>query len=196
MSSLGFIHDLRVADLPADVACQAQRCLLDLVGVAAAGRETELSRIVHDFAVRQMGASEGGSRLIFDGRRASAAGAAFAGASTIDSFDAHRLAAGPEGVAWPLRHSDQPRHLDDRRIGRGYDRDATRRGRRSRPDHRDPEPPTARLFQAPDRLGAAAQDRLARGGGRERASIALQPDAAAAAYTKRPMRSEADPQTM
>lgn len=102
MTPLAFIHDLRFSDLPADVAHQARRCLLDLVGVAAAGRQTELSRIVHGFALRQMGASEGGARLIFDGRRASAAGAAFAGASTIDSFDAHDghpLTKGHAGVA-------------------------------------------------------------------------------------------------
>jgi 2-methylcitrate dehydratase PrpD len=102
MSTLAFIHDLRLADLPADVVHQARRCLLDLIGVAAAGRQTELSRIVHGFALRQMGTSEGGARLIFDGRRASAAGAAFAGASTIDSFDAHDghpLTKGHAGVA-------------------------------------------------------------------------------------------------
>jgi 2-methylcitrate dehydratase PrpD len=102
MTPLAFIHDLRFADLPHDVVHQARRCLLDLVGVAAAGRQTELSRIVHGFAIRQMGASEGGARLIFDGRRASAAGAAFAGASTIDSFDAHdghALTKGHAGVA-------------------------------------------------------------------------------------------------
>jgi 2-methylcitrate dehydratase PrpD len=102
MNPIAFIHQLRFADLPSDVAHQARRCLLDLIGVAAAGRQTELSRIVHGFAVRQMGASEGGARLIFDGRRASAAGAAFAGASTIDSFDAHDghpLTKGHAGVA-------------------------------------------------------------------------------------------------
>jgi 2-methylcitrate dehydratase PrpD len=102
MSPLAFIHDLRFGDLPREVVHQARRCLLDLIGVAASGRSTELSRIVHGFAVRQMGASEGGARLIFDGRRASPAGAAFAGASTIDSFDAHdghALTKGHAGVA-------------------------------------------------------------------------------------------------
>ena len=83
MTPLAFIHDLRFSDLPADVAHQARRCLLDLIGVAAAGRQTELSRIVHSFAIRQMGASEGGARLIFDGRRASAAGAAWNGADWV-----------------------------------------------------------------------------------------------------------------
>jgi len=102
MSPLAFIHDLRLDELPGEVVHQLRRCLLDLIGVAAAGRQTELSRIVHGFAVRQMGASEGGARLIFDGRHAGAAGAAFAGASTIDSFDAHDghpLTKGHAGVA-------------------------------------------------------------------------------------------------
>jgi len=102
MTPLSFIHALRFADLPEDVTHQARRCLLDLVGVAASGRTTELSRIVHNFAVRHMGAGEGGARLLFDGRRASVAGAAFAGASTIDSFDAHdghALTKGHAGVA-------------------------------------------------------------------------------------------------
>jgi 2-methylcitrate dehydratase PrpD len=99
---VAFIHGLAFSDLPDAVVAQAKRCLLDLVGVAAAGRATELSRIVHAYAVSQMGAASGGARLIFDGRRASPTGAAFAGASTIDAFDAHdghRLTKGHAGVA-------------------------------------------------------------------------------------------------
>jgi 2-methylcitrate dehydratase PrpD len=99
---VAFIHRLSFADLPREVVAQAKRCLLDLVGVAASGRETDLSRIVHDFAVAQMGAGTGGARLVFDGRRASPTGAAYAGASTIDAFDAHdghRLTKGHAGVA-------------------------------------------------------------------------------------------------
>jgi 2-methylcitrate dehydratase PrpD len=68
---------------------QAKRCLLDLIGVAASGLQTDLSRIVRDHAVRHMGSGEGGARILFDGRGASPAGAAYAGASTIDAFDAH-----------------------------------------------------------------------------------------------------------
>jgi 2-methylcitrate dehydratase PrpD len=99
---VAFIHGLAFADLPDAVIAQAKRCILDLVGVAAAGRATELSRIVHGYVVSQMGAASGGARLIFDGRRASPTGAAFAGASTIDAFDAHdghRLTKGHAGVA-------------------------------------------------------------------------------------------------
>ncbi|WP_460451115.1 MmgE/PrpD family protein [Alsobacter sp. SYSU BS001988] len=103
MLPIAFIHELRFGDLPAGVVHQARRCLLDLVGVAASGRSTALSGIAHKFAVRNLGAGEGGgARLLFDGRRASPAGAAFAGASTIDSFDAHdghALTKGHAGVA-------------------------------------------------------------------------------------------------
>ena len=102
MTPVGFIHAVRVEDLPGEVVAQAKRCLIDLIGVAASGRRTALSRIVHDFAVRQMAAGDGGVRLLFDGRRASLAGAALAGASTIDAFDAHdghRLTKGHAGVA-------------------------------------------------------------------------------------------------
>jgi 2-methylcitrate dehydratase PrpD len=100
---VAFIHRLSYADLPAAVVTQAKRCVLDLVGVAASGRQTDLSRIVHGFALAQMGGGSGsGARLLFDGRRASASGAAYAGASTIDAFDAHdghRLTKGHAGVA-------------------------------------------------------------------------------------------------
>ncbi|HEX8666358.1 MAG TPA: MmgE/PrpD family protein [Beijerinckiaceae bacterium] len=103
MSAVDFIHGLRFEDLPAAVVAQAKRCVLDLLGVAASGLETDLSRIVRDHAVRHMGAGEGrGARLLFDGRRASVPGAAYAGASTIDAFDAHDghpLTKGHAGVA-------------------------------------------------------------------------------------------------
>ncbi len=99
---IAFIHELAFADLPPAVVRQAKRCLLDLIGVAASGRQTELSRIVHQVACSQMGTHEAGARLMFDGRRVSVTGAAYAGASTIDSFDAHdghRLTKGHAGVA-------------------------------------------------------------------------------------------------
>lgn len=98
-----FVHGLRYADLPDDIVAQARRCLLDLLGVAASGRRTRLSRAIHDHAVRFFGAGLGaGARLLFDGRRAGAPGAAMAGGMTIDSIDAHdghRLTKGHAGVA-------------------------------------------------------------------------------------------------
>jgi 2-methylcitrate dehydratase PrpD len=98
---VGWIHALRFEHLPPHVVEQAKRCLLDLIGVAAAGARTPLARIVTTFAAAQFGAP-GGPRMMLDGRRASPVGAAFAGASMIDSFDAHdghSLVKGHAGVA-------------------------------------------------------------------------------------------------
>lgn len=99
---IAFIHDLRYEDLPPSVVEQACRCLLDLAGVAAAGSTTAMSRIACDHAVEYLASPTRPARLLFDGRAASPVGAAFAGAATIDSFDAHdghALTKGHTGVA-------------------------------------------------------------------------------------------------
>ena len=85
------MHDLRWQAIPADVQDMARLCLLDLLGVAASGTHTELSRVVGLHAVQQFGAGNNsrGARLLFDGRVCSAAGAALATGMTIDSIDAH-----------------------------------------------------------------------------------------------------------
>ena len=74
-------------DAPTEVVDQAKRCLLDLIGVAAAGSRLEASRIIRSVAASQFGGT--GGFFLFDGRSASAAGAALANATTIDGFDAH-----------------------------------------------------------------------------------------------------------
>jgi 2-methylcitrate dehydratase PrpD len=97
-----FVRTLSFDLLPPDVVRQAQRCLLDLIGVAAAGACTPAASIVNAYAATQMTSRDAEARLLFDGRRASRAGAAFAGASTIDAFDAHDghvLTKGHAGVA-------------------------------------------------------------------------------------------------
>jgi 2-methylcitrate dehydratase PrpD len=97
-----FVRGLAFADLPPDVVAQARRCLLDLIGVAAAGSRTRAAQIASNYAAAQLRGSETEARILFDGRRASPAGAAFAGATTIDSFDAHDghvMVKGHAGVA-------------------------------------------------------------------------------------------------
>jgi 2-methylcitrate dehydratase PrpD len=97
---IDFIHGLRYEDLPPEVIDQARRCLLDLIGTAAGGSSTDAARIMRNFAVRSFGGD--GARMIFDGRQASAAGAALAGATMIDSLDCHDghvLVKGHVGVA-------------------------------------------------------------------------------------------------
>lgn len=86
----GFIHDLRFADLPSHVVEQGQRCVLDLLGIAAVGAGTQLSRLACEHAARHFGPAVGaGARMLFDGRRVSPVGAALAGGMTIDSLDGH-----------------------------------------------------------------------------------------------------------
>jgi 2-methylcitrate dehydratase PrpD len=95
-------RELEFDALPDDVIRMALRCLLDLIGVAAAGARTRAAAIVNAYASTQMCGRDREARILFDGRRASLAGAAFAGAATIDAVDAHDghvLTKGHAGVA-------------------------------------------------------------------------------------------------
>jgi len=94
-----FALTLTYDELPADVVDQATRCLLDLIGIAAGGSRTPGAAIVAHYAATQLG---GSTRILLDGRGAGLAGAAFAGASTIDALDGHDghvLTKGHAGVA-------------------------------------------------------------------------------------------------
>lgn len=84
-----FVHDLHFSDLPENVQTFARRWLLDLIGVAAGGSQTDLSRIIRNHATQQFGAGDRSARMVFDGRAVSPAGAALAGGMTIDALDAH-----------------------------------------------------------------------------------------------------------
>ena len=84
-----FLHDLTHADLPGEVRAFARRWLLDLIGVAAGGSRTDLSRIIRNHAARQFAAGDRSARMLFDGRPVSPAGAALAGGMTIDALDGH-----------------------------------------------------------------------------------------------------------
>ena len=101
---LDWSRDLAFEDLPEEVVAQARRCLIDLIGVAAAGSRSPNAAISADLAAAQMAAGPGAprARILVDGRAVSPAGAAYAGATAIDSFDAHDghpLTKGHVGVA-------------------------------------------------------------------------------------------------
>lgn len=94
-----FIHQLSFDDLPEHIVQQAQICLLDLLGVAVAGHETRLAKIMLDFVQSQY---PGDVPLLFSEKTSSASGAALFGAMLIDSIDAHDgqvLTKGHVGVA-------------------------------------------------------------------------------------------------
>lgn len=120
-SLIDFIHRVRFADLPETVVTQARRCLIDLIGTAAGGYTTEVSRIIRNHAVCQFAPGIGnGARLLFDGRRVSPLGAALVGGLMIDSLDCHDghvLVKGHVGVAvLPalLALVDSGHHVDER----------------------------------------------------------------------------------
>ena len=97
-----FVRGLAFEQLPDDVVASAQRNLLDLIGVAAAGSRTRAAAIASAYAATQLCGSDRSARILFDGRRSGLAGAAFAGASTIDALDGHDghvLTKGHAGVA-------------------------------------------------------------------------------------------------
>jgi len=100
MEAIDFIHDLTWEAIPDDVRHQAKRCLLDTIGVAIGGRQTDLSRIIYDHAAACFGGQ--GGILWFDGRTLSMPGAVLAHGMTIDSLDLHdscRPVKGHAGVA-------------------------------------------------------------------------------------------------
>ncbi|RDD69467.1 MmgE/PrpD family protein [Paracoccus versutus] len=84
-----FLHDMRAADMPDAVLDLGRRWLLDLLGVAAGGSRTRLSRIVRDHAAAHFGAGTRAAPMLMDGRMVSPAGAALAGGMTIDALDGH-----------------------------------------------------------------------------------------------------------
>ncbi|HEY3563968.1 MAG TPA: MmgE/PrpD family protein, partial [Casimicrobiaceae bacterium] len=84
-----FVRALAFDDMPDDVVARAKRCLRDLIGIGAAAARLPSARIVDTYAAAQMTSADAQARLLFDGRRASRAGAAFAGAATIDALDGH-----------------------------------------------------------------------------------------------------------
>jgi len=81
-----FIHDFSLARAPGPAVERAMLNVLDLCGVGLGGAQTPLSALIRDHAVGQFG---GAVPMLFDGRTASASGAALAGGMSIDALDGH-----------------------------------------------------------------------------------------------------------
>jgi 2-methylcitrate dehydratase PrpD len=86
-----FAGSLTYDAIPEEMRAVLRRSFADTLGVAAVGSTTEISSITKTIANRLWRSSPeiGAARMIFDGRPVSPAGAAFAGAFTIDSIDGH-----------------------------------------------------------------------------------------------------------
>lgn len=81
----------RSSEIPESALRMAATLLLDTLGVAAGAVPLEAGRIAREIALDFYAARDESSsaRLLFDGRRASLVGAAYAAATQIDNLDAH-----------------------------------------------------------------------------------------------------------
>lgn len=86
-----FMCETSYDDIPEPVREVMRRSLLDTIGVAALGSTTEIARITRRYADTFWNApsDKPRARMIMNGGLVSPAGAAFAGAFTLDSIDAH-----------------------------------------------------------------------------------------------------------
>lgn len=86
-----FAGSLAYDAIPEEVRSILRRSFADILGVAVVGSTTEISTITKKIADRLWRSSPdiGAARMLFDGRPVSPAGAAFAGAFTIDAIDGH-----------------------------------------------------------------------------------------------------------
>jgi len=75
MTPIELIHKLKLNDIPDAVKEQAKLSILDLIGIGAGGAGTRLSAIIREHAAQEFG---GTIPMLFDGRTASAQGAALA----------------------------------------------------------------------------------------------------------------------
>ena len=100
-SYVDFVTGLTASALPVPVRRIMRRSFLDAIGVAAAGSVTANADIARRAADMLMhaGPSTGAARMLMDGRRVSAAGAALAGAATIDAHDGTSPCRGHAGSA-------------------------------------------------------------------------------------------------
>ncbi len=94
------VADLQACNVPASAFNAARRCLVDVLGCAAAGRAEPAVRIAQQWAGQVY--AKGESAVWFDDARLSPVAAAFVNASAasiLDLDDGHRAAAGHPGAA-------------------------------------------------------------------------------------------------
>ena len=78
-------------EIPQSALEMAATLLIDTIGVAAGAADLEAGRIAreHAFTFHNTGASKNAAHMMFDGRKVSVPGAAFAAATQIDNLDGH-----------------------------------------------------------------------------------------------------------
>jgi 2-methylcitrate dehydratase PrpD len=79
-----FLQSLQYGNIPDETLYFVKSCLLDLIGVAAAGSTTTLSSIIRQYAVDHFGVGQKSAQLFFDSRTTSPVRAVLANATKID----------------------------------------------------------------------------------------------------------------
>ena len=87
----GFVFDLSNDQIPNDVLQTARMLFLDTIGICIAAAPMQAGVLARETAYRLYGSGspDDKSTLLFDGRQASIAGAAFAAATQTDNLDGH-----------------------------------------------------------------------------------------------------------
>lgn len=89
MSLFAFQRHLQFSELPPSTRQTLKRSLLDILGIAAAARDTLATRALTRYALEHYPSGALASRLFFDGRQAHPLGASWVGGFCVDSIDAH-----------------------------------------------------------------------------------------------------------
>ncbi|AUZ46255.1 MmgE/PrpD family protein [Pseudomonas orientalis] len=84
-----FCRDFEFLQAPANTQTILKNSLLDIVGVMAGAASNDTSKMMRGYACLHYPGGPYTSRLLFDGRRISMLGAAWAGGFSADSLDAH-----------------------------------------------------------------------------------------------------------
>lgn len=86
-----FVFSLAPSDMPAEASRAAALMCLDTLGVAAAAAPMDAGHLARDTATRLYASGDPSfeAPMLFDGRRVSLAGAAYAAATQTDNLDAH-----------------------------------------------------------------------------------------------------------
>ena len=122
MNPINFIHDLKYEDLSETTIRAAKRALIDTLGVCITGHQTDLGKIIYDFAATSYGGNQ--AKLWLDGRSVSLPGAVLAHAMACDAVDMHdgyQITKGHAGAAiipsaLALLHNPDGSSIDGREL--------------------------------------------------------------------------------
>ncbi|WP_293269172.1 MmgE/PrpD family protein, partial [Neptunomonas sp.] len=89
MSLYNFVQNLHFNQVPQHTRNLVSTSLLDIIGVLAGAKSNQTTLNICNYAAKHYPAAHLSCRLLFDNRKVSPMGAAWAGGFSADSLDAH-----------------------------------------------------------------------------------------------------------